>query len=194
MIAFDAQVTRGAYAAHYCGTLGAFSVVSGPSGSGKSTLLDLLAGLVPARGTVTLDGVALQALPPHRRGVGYAFQDDRLFPHLTVERNLRFGRRAASLEAVVDALELEPLLARRPRELSGGERRRVGVGRAVLAAERLLLLDEPLSPLDARLRARVLQLARGVATTIPTVIVSHGALEEIVEIGSLRALAVSAGP
>ena len=173
MIAFDARVTRGAFNARYRGSLGPLTVIGGPSGSGKTTLLDLIAGLIPAEGTCTLDGFALSALPPDRRGVGYAFQDDRLFPHLTVEKNLLFPRRTARFDEIVDRLELSALLPRRPKDLSGGEKRRVAIGRAFLAAERLLLLDEPLAPLDAKLRERASALIQDAAKTVLVILVSH---------------------
>jgi molybdate transport system ATP-binding protein len=186
VITFDAQVSRGAFAAHYRGELGPFAVIGGPSGAGKSTLLDLIAGLAPMQGSVSLDGKPLHPLAPEQRGIGYAFQDDRLFPHLSVEKNLTFSGRRARFTEVVDALALGPLLARRPRDLSGGEKKRVGIGRAVLTAERLLLLDEPLSPLDAELRARTADLIREAAKTLPIIVVSHEPIDgPHVEIGSL---------
>ncbi len=176
MIAFDANVVRGAFSAHYRGSFAELTVIGGPSGSGKSTLLDLIAGLIPAEGSCAIDGVPLHLLPPHQRGIGYAFQDDRLFPHLTVEKNLLFSGKHERFARAVESLELQPLLDRRPKALSGGERRRVGIARAIVAAERLLLLDEPLAPLDAALRERAASLIVETAAELPTIVVSHEAL------------------
>ncbi|HUQ53331.1 MAG TPA: molybdenum ABC transporter ATP-binding protein [Gammaproteobacteria bacterium] len=130
----------------------------GPSGAGKTTLLRIIAGLEhDVRGRVTFDGEAWQtdaaSVPPHRRGIGYVFQDGRLFPHLTVEQNLRFAvrrnsRRSIELSAAVEALDLGDLLERRTPSLSGGEQQRVAIARALLTSPRLLLMDEPLSSLD----------------------------------------------
>jgi molybdate transport system ATP-binding protein len=147
--------------------------VFGPSGAGKSSLLQAVAGtLRPDRGRIEIEGrpafdaAASVFVAPERRGIGYAFQSDRLFPHLSVSENVLFGRRlrpsasAFDCDEVVARLELEPLMNRRVAKLSGGERRRVGLARAFLAAERLLLLDEPMSGLDDRLATSVLDLLR----------------------------------
>jgi molybdate transport system ATP-binding protein len=147
--------------------------VFGPSGAGKSTLLGAVAGtVVPDHGSISFNGRALfdtaaaVEVAPQERGVGYAFQSGRLFPHLSVSDNVYFGRRlrpkAAAFDAdqVIESLELNPLMDRRIAKLSGGEARRVGLARAFLAAERLLLLDEPLSGLDDRLGTQVLGLLR----------------------------------
>jgi molybdate transport system ATP-binding protein len=142
----------------------------GPSGAGKSTLLQLVAGLArPLAGRIELDGACLfdaadgTCLRPEERGIGYVFQDLRLFPHLDVTANLDYGRsrargRPAALarERALELLALGPLLQRRIAGLSGGERQRVALGRALLAHPRLLLLDEPLSALDADRRAELL--------------------------------------
>ncbi len=166
----------------------------GPSGCGKSTVLLAVAGLLrPEAGRVALGGEALLDtargvfLPPERRRCGVVFQDSRLFPHLSVEGNLRYGlRRAprgatgAGFEEVVALLGLGPLLGRRPGGLSGGERQRVALGRALLARPRLLLMDEPLAALDAARRAEVLPfLARlRAAARLPILYVTH-ALDEV---------------
>jgi molybdate transport system ATP-binding protein len=131
----------------------------GPSGAGKTTLLRVVAGLEEdVRGRVTFDGEAWQTdaarVPPHRRGIGYVFQDGRLFSHLNVEQNLRFalarsaGRRAIDFAAAVEAFDLGALLPRRTPSLSGGEQQRVAIARALLTGPRLMLMDEPLSSLD----------------------------------------------
>jgi putative spermidine/putrescine transport system ATP-binding protein len=146
---------------------GCTTVVIGPSGSGKSTLLRLLAGLLhPATGAVLFDGRDMAGVPTEKRDVGVVFQSYALFPHLTVRQNIAFGlttarnrrpraevdRRVAEAAAL---LALETLLDRRPTELSGGEQQRVAVARALAPRPALLLFDEPLSALDARLRRTV---------------------------------------
>ena len=139
----------------------------GRSGAGKTTLLNAIAGLVRVdSGAVTVDGVALYDsgrgidLPVHRRRVGYVFQDTRLFPHLTVARNMTYGagRRPdrQALAHMASLLDLEAHLTRRPDNLSGGERQRVAIGRAMLSRPRVLLMDEPLTALDVALRAEIL--------------------------------------
>jgi molybdate transport system ATP-binding protein len=166
----------------------------GPSGCGKSTILAAIAGLLrPQQGRIALgEGVLLDtargiALPPEKRRCAVVFQDARLFPHLSVESNLRYGLRRAPADApgprfeeVVALLGLAGLLARRPFGLSGGERQRVALGRALLARPRLLLMDEPLASLDAARRSEVLPfLARlRQAAHIPILYVTH-ALEEV---------------
>lgn len=161
-------------------------VVMGPSGSGKSSLLAWLAGWLepPLRGQggVRLEGLDTTALPAERRRIGLLFQDDLLFPHWTVRQNLLFalppGPRAAREAAVERALadaELPGLGARRPHELSGGQRARVALLRALGAEPRALLLDEPFSRLDAALRERMRaftwQTLR--ARAVPAVLVTH---------------------
>ncbi len=141
---------------------GELVAVLGASGSGKSTLLRTIAGLEsPDAGRVLIDGADQARVEPSRRGVAMVFQSFALFPHLTVERNIAFGLRARSEDRAViaarvretaEALRLDGLLARRPGELSGGERQRVALARALAARPRVLLLDEPLSNLDAQLR------------------------------------------
>ncbi len=133
----------------------------GQSGSGKTTIVNAVAGLLrPQSGRIAVGDTVLSDsgrdlfLPPHRRGIGYVFQDARLFPHLTVRQNLLYGHwftgrgRSHDLPRVVDMLGIGPLLARRPVALSGGERQRVALGRAILSHPRLLLMDEPLAAMD----------------------------------------------
>lgn len=167
----------------------------GPSGSGKTTLLHALAGLIaPERGRIALDGHVLFDraagidLAPAARGLGVVFQDLRLFPHLSVRDNLLYGARhagarsrVAERDAVIALLGLGTLLARRPDSLSGGEARRVAIGRALLAQPVALLLDEPLSGLHREARAEVLQYLAGLKRElrVPTLLVSHQADEVI---------------
>jgi molybdate transport system ATP-binding protein len=142
----------------------------GPSGAGKSTIVNLIAGLIaPDRGRIALDDTVLFDscaridVPPHRRRIGCVFQDGRLFPHLSVRRNLDYGRWMsglahddAAMAHIVELLDLGRLLDRRPGKLSGGERQRVAIGRALLMRPRLLLLDEPLASLDTARKREIL--------------------------------------
>lgn len=164
------------------------SAIFGRSGCGKTTLVNLLAGLLPgARGRIVLDGEAWLdtargiLVPAERRRIGYVFQDARLFPHYSVHGNLLYGAprhgaaTSSAFDDVVELLGLAPLLARRPGALSGGEKQRVALGRALLAQPRLLLLDEPLASLDAARREEVLPYLERLRDhySIPMVYVSH---------------------
>lgn len=165
------------------------TALTGPSGSGKSTLLNVIAGVTrPAHAIVRLNGDVLTDtgsgiwVPPHRRRIGYVFQDARLFPHMTVRQNLLYGRwfsRATSakvdLADVVELLNLTTFLDRRPARLSGGEQQRVALGRALLASPRLLLLDEPLGSIDQAHRLEILPYLDRVRAEhqIPTIYVTH---------------------
>ncbi|MFZ5491704.1 MAG: molybdenum ABC transporter ATP-binding protein [Pseudomonadota bacterium] len=190
--------------------LAGITAIMGASGSGKSTLLRVLAGLErPTRARIALDGTVLHdsatgvGLPPHRRGIGYVFQDARLFSHRRVHGNLRFaqqrarpsnsGAPAPALDEVVAALDLAPLLNRRTAGLSGGERQRVAIARALLANPRLLLLDEPLSALDLKRKAELLPYIRALPARfgIPLIYVSH-AVEEVAQLAD-EVLILSAG-
>ena len=168
----------------------AVTAVFGASGAGKTSLLEVVAGLRrPDAGRVVLNGRVLDDaakglhVPPRLRRVGYVPQDDTLFPHLSVASNLAYARvsTAEARARVSDILELGPLLGRRPAFLSGGERRRVALARALLAAPEVLLLDEPLTGLDAPLKARVLPYLRRVREefAVPTLYVSHAADEVV---------------
>jgi molybdate transport system ATP-binding protein len=171
-------------------TLGqGLTALLGPSGAGKTRTLDVIAGLLqPTRALVSIDDDVLTDtargidVPPHRRRIGYVFQDSRLFPHLTVRHNLAFGRwftarrsGGISLDEIVTLLDLSPLLARHPGRLSGGERRRVALGRALLCHPRLLLLDEPLGSLERAMRQDILPyLDRLIAELqLPMIYVTH---------------------
>lgn len=173
--------------------------VFGPSGAGKSTLLALIAGLIrPDNGRIEVNGQVLVDVArriwvaPHRRRVGVVFQDALLFPHLSVAQNLRYGQ-VASKQAVsvgqdefgpmVELLGIEHLLDRRPATLSGGEKQRVAIGRALLARPQLLLLDEPLASLDYPRRQEIMPYLNRVKRElgIPLVYVSHG-LDEVVRL------------
>lgn len=161
----------------------------GPSGSGKSTLLGLLGGFIkPDSGHIILDGSCLfdsakrVNLAPHMRRIGMLFQDGRLFPHLSIKKNLTYGlnliaeeNRVIQFDVIVEMLELSDFLGRRPHELSGGEIQRVALGRALLTSPKLLLLDEPLSFLDMRLRQQILPFLKLIKDEIkiPMIYVSH---------------------
>jgi putative spermidine/putrescine transport system ATP-binding protein len=163
---------------------GELIVLLGPSGCGKTTTLRMIAGFVPpSAGDIRLDGASITALPPHRREMGIVFQSYALFPHLTVTRNIAFGlemRRmgAPAIQARVGEMlrlvKLEAFAARLPRQLSGGQQQRVALARALAIRPRVLLLDEPLSNLDAALRQemareiRILQQNGGITTIMVT--------------------------
>ena len=163
----------------------------GPSGSGKSSTVAAVAGLMhPQQLRVTLDDVVLADtarniwLPPERRRLGMVFQDAKLFPHLRVEANLRYGLRRAppgpiEFDDVVELLGIGDLLRRRPHTLSGGEKQRVAIGRALLSQPLLLMMDEPLASLDLRRRDEILPcLARlKNAMKLPVLYVTHAADE-----------------
>ena len=171
---------------------GRLTAFFGRSGSGKTSLINIIAGLMrPDRGVIALDDETLDDtskgihVPPHRRRIGYVFQDARLFPHLDVRQNLDYGRRMNRLAVdssqharVTDLLDIGHLLDRRPGKLSGGERQRVALGRALLSKPRLLLLDEPLGSLDEGRKEEILPyLVRLRDEGIPMVYVSHDAAE-----------------
>ncbi len=174
-------------------TAGGATALFGPSGAGKSTIANLVAGLLaPDRGrivlddTVLFDAAARINVPAHRRRIGYVFQEGRLFPHLTVRRNLDYGRYMHGLARdddhmshVVELLDLGALLERRPGKLSGGERQRVAIGRALLMRPRLLLFDEPLAGLDAARKREILPYLVRLRdeAKVPMLYVSHQATE-----------------
>ena len=162
--------------------------IFGASGSGKTTLLRGLAGLEPEfEGHVRIQGETLfdtakVRVPVHERRIGFVFQESRLFPHLTVSENLDFGRRGpddVTRRSIIELLELEPLLSARPRTLSGGESRRVAIGRALLTSPRVLVLDEPFAGLDDRRKRQIEPFLARMRDEleIPTIVVSHDTAE-----------------
>lgn len=172
---------------------GGVTALFGRSGSGKTSIVRIIAGLIrPDHGRVSLDGTVLAdtdrqvLLPRHRRRFGYVFQEARLFPHLSVRQNLNYGRwfapkneRSESFDGVVDLLGIAALLDRRPSKLSGGEKQRVAIGRALLSSPRLLLMDEPLAALDEARKAEILPYLERLRdeTKIPIIYVSHSIAE-----------------
>ncbi|WP_051661033.1 molybdenum ABC transporter ATP-binding protein [Bosea sp. 117] len=200
---------RAAFAAPDVGVTALF----GRSGAGKTTIIQAVAGVVrPDAGriavgeTVFFDRDRGIDLPIEARRVGYVFQDARLFPHLSVERNLRYGERRArgvpfiAFDAVVEMLGIRHLLARRPHTLSGGERQRVAIGRALLAQPRLLLMDEPLAALDEQRKSEILPYLERLRdeTRLPILYVSHSVDEVLRLSDTVVALAqgrmIAAGP
>jgi molybdate transport system ATP-binding protein len=180
-------------------TASGVTALFGSSGAGKTSIANMVAGLItPDRGRIVLDDMVLFDsassidVPPHKRRIGYVFQEGRLFPHLTVRANLAYGRAMNGLtrdeaeeKHVIDLLDIGHLLDRRPGKLSGGERQRVAVGRALLMQPRLLVLDEPLASLD---RARKLEILPYLVrlrdeAKVPMIYVSHQA-GEIVKLAS----------
>lgn len=171
----------------------------GRSGAGKTSIVNAIAGLIrPEKGRIVADGSVLIdtergiRAPVHKRRIGYIFQEGRLFPHLTVRQNLLFGRWFApraepsiQFDDVVDLLGIGSLLSRRPGRLSGGEKQRVAIGRALLANPRLLLMDEPLASLDARRKNEILPYIERLRdqANVPIVYVSH-AVSEVVRLAS----------
>jgi molybdate transport system ATP-binding protein len=177
---------------------GGLTALFGRSGSGKTSLINAIAGLVrPARGHIVVDGEVLTDtargvfVPARRRRIGYVFQEGRLFPHLTVRQNLLYGRwfapsigkqaggHAGEVEHVVELLGIADLLGRRPANLSGGEKQRVAIGRALLAHPRLLVMDEPLASLDEARKTEILPYIERLRDefAVPIVYVSHAIAE-----------------
>lgn len=189
---FEVDVTRRMGAAQIALAFASDAPVTalvGPSGIGKTTILNMIAGVLrPDHGRIAVAGLTLfdsaqgVDVPPERRRCGYVFQDDRLFPHMSVRRNLSYGQRLAPADArwagfdeVVALLGLERLLDRRPRTLSGGEARRVAIGRALLSGPAFLLMDEPLSSLDPERREAMLAAVERIRAhyALPILYVSH---------------------
>lgn len=170
-----------------------FLALLGPSGSGKSTTLRLLAGLdTPTSGDIFIDGVRVNDFPPSARGVGMVFQSFALYPHMTAAENISFGLRMAKqkdrltpkeiesrVAEIASLLEIERELERKPRELSGGQKQRVAIGRALVRRPRVLLMDEPLSNLDANLKEQMRHELRRLHSThgTTTLYVTHDQVE-----------------
>src|SRR5262245_9155200 len=198
MLEFDVRCRVGGFALDAAFNTGpGVTALFGRSGAGKSTVLNLIAGLARAdSGRIVVGGRTLSdraggiELPPHARRVGYVFQEGRLLPHLTVRHNLTYGRFFANgrrtvldFDHAVELLGIGPLLERRPGALSGGEKQRVAIGRALLANPEVLLLDEPLASLDAPRKAEILYYVERLRdeVKIPIVYVSHS-LDEVVRL------------
>ncbi len=161
--------------------------VFGPSGHGKTTLLNAIAGLIqPASGYIKLNGDFIFHktksinIPCRNRHIGYVFQDDQLFPHLSIEKNLMYGFKNdglsnLSFEGVVEILEIHSILKKKPDECSGGEKQRVAIGRALLSSPQVLIMDEPFSAVDVRLRKSIIPylIAVNRKFRIPIIVVSH---------------------
>jgi molybdate transport system ATP-binding protein len=172
---------------------GRLTALFGPSGSGKTSIVNAIAGLMrPQQGYVVADGRVLVDtakrvfVPRHKRRIGYVFQDARLFPHMTVRQNLGYGRffapraeRYADETMVIDLLGIGRLLDRRPDKLSGGEKQRVAIGRALVASPKLILMDEPLASLDEARKAEILPYIERLRDEVgvPIVYVSHSVAE-----------------
>ncbi|MEQ1651931.1 MAG: ATP-binding cassette domain-containing protein [Hyphomicrobium sp.] len=208
MIDFDTRLQRDGFVldARFSAGRG-ITALFGPSGSGKSTILSLIAGLVrPASGrivagdTVLVDTERGIFVPKHKRRVGLVYQDAQLFPHMTVQQNLQFGRWFAPkhsnlvpFSSVIDVLGIGHLMHRRPPGLSGGEQQRVALARALLSGPELLLLDEPLSSLDKPRQNEILPLIERTRDefAIPILYVTH-ALPEVMRLAS-HVVALEAG-
>ena len=188
--------------AGFSATASGIIALFGPSGCGKTTLINLIAGLLrPDRGLIKIgedtlfSSTAKIDLPPARRRIGYVFQEGRLFPHYSVRGNLGYGMRkdqgkaAIGFDAVVALLGLEPLLARRPGDLSGGEKQRVAIGRALLTQPKLLLMDEPLASLDEPRKEEIMPFIERLRDElhIPVIYVSHD-MDEVVRLADTLVL------
>jgi len=187
--------------------LAGVTALFGPSGSGKTSVLSLIAGFLrPQAGTISFNRESWYAhdpkhwTPPHLRGVGSVFQDAQLFDHLNVGGNLDYSQKRADDTApgyarsdIVSAMELAPLLDRRPQTLSGGEKQRVAIARTLLTRPRLLLLDEPLSALDTARKSELLPFLETLKTdfALPTIYVSHD-VDEVSRIAD-RVMMMEAG-
>ena len=194
MLAVQAEKQLGEFAVNVSFTSDTTATaLFGPSGAGKTSVINMIAGLLkPERGRIVLgDDVLFDSatginVPAWRRRIGYVFQEGRLFPHFSVKRNLDYGRWVSGhardprqLSKVIDLLNIGHLLDRRPGNLSGGDRQRVAVGRALLMQPRLLLLDEPLASLDAARKHDILPYLERLRdeARVPLIYVSHNAAE-----------------
>ena len=191
MLEFDFKIKIGSFEMQACGSnnksrMGLF----GPSGCGKTTLLNCLSGLLrPNEGYISLNGEILFDskkkfhIPPHKRSIGYVFQDNRLFPHMSIRENVEYGHQrnssAPELSELVEVFGLNDFLDRSPDTLSGGEKQRVALARALAASPRLLLLDEPISSIDNDGKLRILSYLNRAYEhwQIPYIYVSHSLSE-----------------
>ena len=187
MIQLDIQLKRDNFDVVVNETFGmGITGIFGPSGSGKTSLLNAICGLAkPESGTISVNGKKVFSIgekinvPVEKRKIGYVFQEGRLFPHLSVEKNLRYGMKAdlqdGFFNKIVSLLNLGHLLKSKPAKISGGERQRTALGRALLSSPELLLLDEPFSALDANLRQQILPFLLKIhqSINIPILVVSH---------------------
>jgi molybdate transport system ATP-binding protein len=204
MLEFDVRCRVGSFALDAAFATGhGVTALFGRSGAGKSTVLNLIAGLArPQSGRISVqertlyDSDAGIELPPHARRVGYVFQEGRLLPHLTVRHNLQYGSffrknhgKLVSFDHAIELLGIDHLLERRPAALSGGEKQRVAIGRALLANPEVLLLDEPLASLDAPRKAEILYYVERLRdeVKVPIVYVSHS-LDEVVRLADSMVL------
>jgi putative thiamine transport system ATP-binding protein len=181
------------------------TTIMGPSGAGKSSLLAWLTGVLPAglegEGDVLVGGVSMLPLPAHQRRLGILFQDDLLFPHMSVGENLAFGlspgpdrtTRRGRIEQALAGVELTGFADRNPMTLSGGERARVALLRVLLSGPRALLLDEPFSKLDLTLRDRFRSLVFQSATHLPVLLVSHDPQDSVAAGGDVLELRLNDG-
>ncbi len=163
--------------------------IFGPSGSGKTTLLNFISGkMIPKKGFIEINGKVLLdtehkiSLPIHKRGIGYVFQEPTLFPHYSVEKNLLYGAKHKDpelFERITDLLGIKPLLKKRIAYLSGGEKQRISIGRALLSSPDILLMDEPLSALDQARKEEILKYLAKIPThfKIPILYVTHNRQE-----------------
>lgn len=188
MIKVDFEIKRSKFVLNINETFnGGITGIIGPSGSGKTSLLNAITGLiVPCKGIICIkdklvfDADAKVNIPVHKRHIGYVFQSGRLFPHMTVEKNLRYGinekrTQMIGFDEIIQILNLTHLLARKPSAISGGEYQRVALGRALLSSPDILLLDEPFSAVDSKLKSQIIQYLQDIhqKTNIPMLVVSH---------------------
>jgi molybdate transport system ATP-binding protein len=190
MLEINASIKRGDFTISAAFTAAnGVTALFGQSGAGKTTILNMIAGVVkPHTGKITLNGAPLFDaaqninVPLEQRRIGYVFQDRRLFPHLSVQKNLHYGydllkpaQRVQKPDDVIALLDLGPLLSRKPSNLSGGEQQRVAIGRALLTSPQLLLMDEPLASLDSARKGEILPYLERLRDNVrlPIVYVTH---------------------
>ena len=191
--------------ANFSSQSGHITALLGRSGSGKSTIINMIAGLLtPQTGVIKIDQETFFDsshrinLPPEKRRVGYVFQDNRLFPHMSVQRNLFYGKKLADKKGrqleeteIIDLLDLQALLERRPYNLSGGEQKRVALGRALLSSPSILLMDEPMAGLDLQRKLEILPFIEKINRhfNLPIIYVSHD-LDEVIRLADEAGLVI----